>query len=66
MLDAWGRTQQGGRVKLSKLLLYLFVAGVGLILVAELLVRLLFPQPLDPGRTFVVENEILGMKQKVH
>jgi hypothetical protein len=35
------------------------------LLVAELLVRLLFPQPLDPGRTFIVENDIPGLKQKV-
>ena len=65
MLDAREHTQQAGRVKFSKLILYLFVVGVGLFLVVEVLVRLLFPQPLDPGRTFVVENEIPGLKPKV-
>lgn len=52
-------------MKISKLLLYLFVASVVVFLIVELLVRLLFPQPLDPGRTFIVENEIPGLKQKV-
>lgn len=41
------------------------VAGVVLIIVAEILVRLLISPPLDPVRTFVIENEIPGLKQKV-
>jgi hypothetical protein len=52
-------------VKVSKLLFFLLLGGVGVLVAAELMVRLFFPQPLDPGRKFIFENEIAGLKAKV-
>lgn len=52
-------------MKISKLLRYLFLGLVGLLLVAEVMVRLLVSPPMDPGRTFILENEIAGLKPRV-
>ena len=52
-------------MKFAKLLLQLSLAMIALIVVAELLVRFVTPQPLDPGHSFVVKNEIPGLKPRV-
>ena len=38
---------------------------VGILVVAEVLVRVLISPPMDPGRTLVLENEIPGFEKKV-
>ena len=52
-------------MKISKIVLRVAVVMLVLVVVAELLVRLLFSQPLDPGRKFIFANEIPGLKEKV-
>lgn len=52
-------------MKLFKPLLLSLGVILALVIVAELIVRLAFPVPMEPGATLTLKNEIEGVKQSV-
>ena len=64
-LDRAGITPQGGRVKLSKIVVYFLLGFVAIFVVAELSVRIFGSVPLHPDKSFIFENEIPGMARDV-